>query len=816
MSFNDIFMYMCFSKTPALSPTEDCRPFDARADGTMLGEGIGLLALRRLADAERDGDRIYAVIRGVGSSSDGRAKSIYAPVAEGQAKALRRAYDVAGYGPGTVELVEAHGTGTKAGDVAEFEGLRMVFDATGRADRQWCALGSVKSQIGTQGAAGAASLFKIVMALLHKLLPPTIKVEQPAPGLEIEKSPFYLNTEARPWIRGGAHPRRASVSSFGFGGSNFHVTAEEYAGPAPRARRFAYAPAQLVTLSDADPSVLAARCGACERSIPRRRAAPPRAREPAGFDLGCRRGGGRRHGREPTSRRSWAKRRSASRASPGRSTSRRLGTYYAFGVERGKLAFPVSGPGQPVPGHGPVTSRWPMAPLARRGDAAADARCRYPLHEVVFPRPVFSERGARRAEAAVDGDRVGAARDRHRERGAAAAAARARRWTATSSAATASRGDGAARGWRPRLRRLPARRPAARRADGRGRRLAAGAMLAVAHAADALGELIEPWRGEVVVANHNSPRQVCALGAATAIDQWPRAAPGAGHSRRAGCRSRRPSTRRSWRPRASRSSPSSPRFPSRRRARPVYANSEAAPYPADDDAMRDGWPRRSRVRCVSRSRSRRCTAPARAPSSRWARAACSRSRGSASRAARTRRSPPTARASTPREPVARARAADRGRGERVFRALWENLALPADPRTRKRPALALAVSGANYAKALPTPGRRRGAAKPNPPRARQEEPSLSSSPKATGSSAPPRQARSRPDPSPPFPRRPKPPPPGPRAEPSGPDALAWVEAYQEVQRQTAEAHEAYLRTTAETHAPSCARPSRPTRRSARC
>src|SRR5690606_13624048 len=110
-ALNDIFMYMCFSKTPAMSPTGDCRPFAADADGTLLGEGIGMFALRRLADAERDGNPIYAVLRGIGSSSDGKAKSIYAPRAEGQMRALRRAYAAAGYGPETVELVEAHGTG---------------------------------------------------------------------------------------------------------------------------------------------------------------------------------------------------------------------------------------------------------------------------------------------------------------------------------------------------------------------------------------------------------------------------------------------------------------------------------------------------------------------------------------------------------------------------------------------------------------------------------------------------------------------------------------------------------------------------------
>ncbi|HYN43294.1 MAG TPA: beta-ketoacyl synthase N-terminal-like domain-containing protein, partial [Thermoanaerobaculia bacterium] len=201
-TLNDIFMFLCFSKTPALSPSGDCRPFSDRADGTMLGEGLGMVALKRLADAERDGDRIYAVIRGVGTSSDGRSKSVYAPVPEGQAKALGRAYELAGYGPETVELMEAHGTGTKAGDAAEFEGLRQVFDAAGRSDRQWCALGSVKSQIGhTKAAAGAAGLFKAIMALHHGVLPPTIKVDAPNPKLGLEESPFYLSTASRPWVR---------------------------------------------------------------------------------------------------------------------------------------------------------------------------------------------------------------------------------------------------------------------------------------------------------------------------------------------------------------------------------------------------------------------------------------------------------------------------------------------------------------------------------------------------------------------------------------------------------------------------------------
>ena len=257
-TLNDIFMFMCFSKTPALSPSGDCRPFSNQADGTMLGEGIGMVALKRLDDAERDGNRIYAVITGVGSSSDGRSKSVYAPVPEGQAKALRRAYAIAGYGPETVELVEAHGTGTKAGDAAEFGGLSIVFDPALRKDRQWCALGSVKSQIGhTKAAAGAAGLFKAVMALHHKVLPPTIKVDAPNPSLELEASAFHINTEARPWIRDSAHPRRASVSSFGFGGSNFHIALEEYTGSGDAAARLRALPVELVALSGPDGVTLA-------------------------------------------------------------------------------------------------------------------------------------------------------------------------------------------------------------------------------------------------------------------------------------------------------------------------------------------------------------------------------------------------------------------------------------------------------------------------------------------------------------------------------------------------------------------------------
>ncbi|MEA5617311.1 beta-ketoacyl synthase N-terminal-like domain-containing protein [Cronbergia sp. UHCC 0137] len=226
---NSIMAYISFSKTPAVTPSETVKPFDAKSDGMMLGEGIGMILIKRLEDAERDGDKIYAVIKGIGTSSDGRYKSIYAPRKEGQLKALERAYDDAGFSPATVGLMEAHGTGTMAGDPTEFGSLRDFFDVHD-TKKQHIALGSVKSQIGhTKAAAGAASLIKTALALHHKVLPPTINITEPNPKLNIENSSFYLNTQTRPWIKAeGEAPRRAGVSSFGFGGTNYHVVLEEY------------------------------------------------------------------------------------------------------------------------------------------------------------------------------------------------------------------------------------------------------------------------------------------------------------------------------------------------------------------------------------------------------------------------------------------------------------------------------------------------------------------------------------------------------------------------------------------------------------
>ncbi|WGV26161.1 type I polyketide synthase [Halotia branconii] len=263
---NSIFAYMCFSKTPAVSQGENVKPFDVDSDGMMLGEGVGMLVLKRLEDAQRDSDRIYAIIKGIGTSGDGRYKSIYAPRPEGQVLALRRAYEDAGISPASVGLIEAHGTGTMVGDPTEFASIKEVFSED-NPQKQYIALGSVKSQIGhTKAAAGAASLIKTALALHHKVLPPTINITKPHPKLNIDSSPFYLNTETRPWISSNDQPRRAGVSSFGFGGTNYHVVLEEYQGEYRLPHRLHNSP-QSILLFASTPQELLLRCQDIQRQL---------------------------------------------------------------------------------------------------------------------------------------------------------------------------------------------------------------------------------------------------------------------------------------------------------------------------------------------------------------------------------------------------------------------------------------------------------------------------------------------------------------------------------------------------------------------
>ena len=262
---NSPFMFMSFSKTPAFSKSGNISPFSDAADGMLIGEGLGMLVLKRLEDAERDGDRIYSVITGVGTSSDGRFKSVYAPRSSGQALAMNRAYEDAGYEPSTVGLIEAHGTGTGAGDPTEFTSMQMVFGAN-NPQKQHIALGSVKSQIGhTKAAAGAAGIIKAVLSLYHKVLPPTINVAQPNSKFDIKNSAFYINTESRPWLKNG-HPRRAGVSAFGFGGINVHIAMEEYQGNKPLDYRL-HEPFKTILLQAASPPELLQLCQASLEKI---------------------------------------------------------------------------------------------------------------------------------------------------------------------------------------------------------------------------------------------------------------------------------------------------------------------------------------------------------------------------------------------------------------------------------------------------------------------------------------------------------------------------------------------------------------------
>ena len=395
-TLNDIFMYMCFSKTPALSPSGDCRPFSDQADGTMLGEGLGMFALKRLADAERDGDRIYALLRGIGTASDGRSKSVYAPVAAGQAQALRRAYASAGYSARSVELMEAHGTGTKAGDAAEFEGLRTVFGEASSQTSQWCALGSVKSQIGhTKAAAGAAGLFKAVMALHHKVLPPSIKIAAPNPSLAIEQSPFYLNTECRPWIRASDHPRRASVSAFGFGGSNFHVTLEEYvpaqANAAQCAERLATQSADLVLLAAESAAELSLRVRelVANTASLANIASDSRQTWDALAHKSCRLAIVASSKQELTQRLEVA--RARINAAPEQSFELPDGSCYGIGVSDGQVGMLFPGQGsQYLAMGGALAMQFEAARQVWDSAASLKMDGQTPLHQIVFPRPVFA------------------------------------------------------------------------------------------------------------------------------------------------------------------------------------------------------------------------------------------------------------------------------------------------------------------------------------------------------------------------------------------------------------------------------------------
>ncbi len=249
--------YMMFTQIGALSPRSKVRPFDSHADGTLLGEGLGIIVLKRLEDALAAGDRIYALIKAVGQSSDGRGAGLLAPRLDGEVLAIRRAFGEADISPDTIDLVEAHGTGIPLGDQTEIAALREMF-GNRNGDYPRAALGSVKSMIGhCIPAAGIAGLIKTALALHYRTLPPTL-CEEVQPTLGVETTPFYVNTETRPWVHPRGVPRRAGINAFGFGGVNSHAILEEAPEPA-RVRRPAYLPAELVVLAADTPQALAAK-----------------------------------------------------------------------------------------------------------------------------------------------------------------------------------------------------------------------------------------------------------------------------------------------------------------------------------------------------------------------------------------------------------------------------------------------------------------------------------------------------------------------------------------------------------------------------
>jgi acyl transferase domain-containing protein/phosphopantetheinyl transferase (holo-ACP synthase) len=227
---HDVAFWSVFCQLGALSRSQRIAPFDRRADGILIGEGIGIVVLKRLSDAERDGDRIYAVIRGSGVASDGREASLLTPRVDGQVLALQRAYASAGIAPETVGLIEGHGTGTPAGDAAELTTLARFFGPALVGGRR-AALGSVKSMIGhAMPAAGVAGLIKAALAVFSGTLPPSLHCDEPHPLLE--QTRFRVPGAAEPWEQSGV-PRRAGVSAFGFGGINAHVVLEAHDAPWP-------------------------------------------------------------------------------------------------------------------------------------------------------------------------------------------------------------------------------------------------------------------------------------------------------------------------------------------------------------------------------------------------------------------------------------------------------------------------------------------------------------------------------------------------------------------------------------------------------
>ncbi len=359
---------MVFTQLSALSRTSKVRPFDAEANGTLLGEGAGVVVLKRLEDALRDGDRIYATVKGVGVSSDGKGLGLLAPSLEGEALAIERAYRTCNVDPSSVGLIEAHGTGIPLGDKTEIQAISRVFGARdGELPR--CAIGSVKSMIShCIPAAGIAGLIKAAYALYHKVLPPTLCAEVNS-ELAMDATPLYVNTEARPWVHHMNHPRRAGVNAFGFGGINTHVVLEEVQGQEPADAALAEWPFELLVLQAPDRDGLLARIEKVRNYVGRMAGSKETLRDLAATLAGHERHGDQRLAIVASSLKDLAhklERASERLSDPARDRLQtRSGIYFRCRPMAGELAFMFPGEGSQYPDmlldlaiHFPIVRHW--------------------------------------------------------------------------------------------------------------------------------------------------------------------------------------------------------------------------------------------------------------------------------------------------------------------------------------------------------------------------------------------------------------------------------------------------------------------------